>query len=442
MNETSRHRTRLCLLGASLDTGNLGVSALAESSVKAVLSRWPDADLTLLGGGRADEEYDLTISGRQVRVKKLAIRFGKNLFLPNHLWVLFACGVLLRLFRGRRLRQILAARNQCIKTITQAHLVVDIAGGDSFSDIYGMRRFFWACSRQYLIKLFRKPLILLPQTYGPFNRRISRILARPILKYAAAVYSRDKDGIGYVQKLIGSKNGEAKAKFMPDIGFILDPVKPDEGAIQYIEETKSRGNILVGLNISGLLFNGGYTRNNMFNLKADYPQLVNSIIDMLLGYDKTRVLLVPHVFPPPGFEISSDLIVCRKVYEQNKARHTDRILLAGREYDCKQAKYLIGLCDFFIGSRMHSCIAALSQCIPSMGLAYSRKFAGVFGSIGVGDLVVDLRLFEKKRVLQRIDTAFQRRDILRERLKEIIPGVRVHLSNLFDEVESDVKCVR
>ncbi|MBW2647335.1 MAG: hypothetical protein JRE23_14395 [Deltaproteobacteria bacterium] len=27
-------------------------------------------------------------------------------------------------------------------------------------------------------------------------------------------------------------------------------------------------------------------------------------------------------------------------------------------------KYSIGLCDFFIGARMHSAIAALSQCAP------------------------------------------------------------------------------
>ena len=46
-------------------------------------------------------------------------------------------------------------------------------------------------------------------------------------------------------------------------------------------------------------------------------------------------------------------------------------------------KAVIGQCDFFIGSRMHACIAALSQGVPCVGVAYSMKFAGVFDTVGM-----------------------------------------------------------
>ena len=46
-------------------------------------------------------------------------------------------------------------------------------------------------------------------------------------------------------------------------------------------------------------------------------------------------------------------------------------------------KYLIGQCDFFVGSRMHSCIAAVSQCVPAVSIAYSDKFIGVMATLGL-----------------------------------------------------------
>ena len=66
-------------------------------------------------------------------------------------------------------------------------------------------------------------------------------------------------------------------------------------------------------------------------------------------------------------------------------------MIVDREYDQHEIKGVIGMCDFFVGSRMHACIGALSQGIPCVGVAYSMKFRGVFESVGVADWVVDSR---------------------------------------------------
>jgi len=44
-----RERPRVGLLGASFDTGNLGVGALAAASIKCVLRRWPEAEIFIVG---------------------------------------------------------------------------------------------------------------------------------------------------------------------------------------------------------------------------------------------------------------------------------------------------------------------------------------------------------------------------------------------------------
>jgi len=45
--------------------------------------------------------------------------------------------------------------------------------------------------------------------------------------------------------------------------------------------------------------------------------------------------------------------------------------------DAREIKAVISQCDLFIGMRFHSTIAALSQSIPTIGLSYSPKFAGL-----------------------------------------------------------------
>ena len=47
--------------------------------------------------------------------------------------------------------------------------------------------------------------------------------------------------------------------------------------------------------------------------------------------------------------------------------------MIAHEYDQHAIKSIIGRCDFFIGSRMHACIAALSQKIPTAAVAIVKN---------------------------------------------------------------------
>jgi polysaccharide pyruvyl transferase WcaK-like protein len=91
------------------------------------------------------------------------------------------------------------------------------------------------------------------------------------------------------------------------------------------------------------------------------------------------------------------------------------------------------MCDFFIGSRMHACIAALSQCIPTVGIAYSKKFSGVFESIQVGHLVADPRIINEKKILEIIENAFDDRQNIKEGLQKMIPQVKKQILSIFAE---------
>jgi polysaccharide pyruvyl transferase WcaK-like protein len=421
---------RIGLLGASFDTGNMGVGALTESSIKIILNRWPDAEVTLLDSGRAVCEEQLRIGGKGIRVKKLPIRFCGDVFLANHFIVFCLYGLLFKVFRGERFKRFCARRNACLNHIIQMNMVADITGGDSFSDIYGMRRFTLGFLRKWLVLLFNKDLIMLPQTYGPFKRPLARTMAKFILNRAAVVYSRDRAGLEYVNTLLNHRmNG--KARFAPDVAFVLDAKKPHIFSIAPSEIVRKENSIVIGLNVSGLLFNGGYDRNNMFGLKANYPALVYGIIDYFMKNESAIVLLVPHVFSPKG-TVESDPDVCRAVYEKLRHKYENRLFVVSDKYDQGQIKYIIGMSDFFIGSRMHACIASISQGIPVAAIAYSKKFSGVFESIGLADCVIDARYLDGGEALRKVAEIFKRRDQIRKHIEDTMPQVKQRVLNLFD----------
>jgi polysaccharide pyruvyl transferase WcaK-like protein len=143
-----------------------------------------------------------------------------------------------------------------------------------------------------------------------------------------------------------------------------------------------------------------------------------------------NVLLIPHVFGTDA-NSESDLVACEKVYQDLKSIHGDKIGFVSSRHDQSEIKKIIGSCEFVIGARMHACIAALSQNVPAVALAYSDKFKGVMQTLGVDRLVVDPRNMDEEEVLKALSIAYKERGAIRRELERRMPEVRKTVLNLF-----------
>jgi hypothetical protein len=226
---------------------------------------------------------------------------------------------------------------------------------------------------------------------------------------------------------------QARGRFAYDMGFALEPVLPISDLPQKIRSLKSN-HILIGFNPSGLLASGGYNAKNMFGLKADYWLSVDATLSTLFHESKCHVLLVPHVFGPET-NGESDVVACKKIYDRYHAQYADRLHYFPEYLDHHETKFLIGQCDFFLGSRMHACIAALSQCVPAVGLAYSRKFIGVMELVGDGAFVIDLRHADVATIAAKVNHAWQKRLTMQSALLDQIPKLKLSVLNLCSRTE-------
>jgi polysaccharide pyruvyl transferase WcaK-like protein len=312
-----------------------------------------------------------------------------------------------------------------------ADFVGEIRGGDSFSDIYGLRRLLLGVIPSVIVILMRKNLTLLPQTYGPFRSRIAKGVARLIMTRSTKLFSRDKDSVEVVQELLRHKGRNKKTGFCPDIAFVMESTTPREMAI-HPPLTPHNSAPLIGLNISSLLyFFRERTHGNRFGLKIKYDEFNQALLKQLMEQTEANVLLIPHVFW--GGNEPNELDICNSIYAQMN-RFSDRIHLVTRQYDQSEMKGIIGMCDFLIGARMHACIAALSQCIPTIGLAYSRKFHGVFQSVQAEQMVVDMREKNQDEALDLIFDALDRRESLAKSLERNIPKIQSQIWDNFKDL--------
>ena len=432
MNLSNKKSPSFIILGASLSTGNLGVSALLASVVQGIVHHFPDARIQLLTGMRDTALQRVQFSGgRDVHIGSVGTRCNKTVWRKNHLLRL-----LLSVWFSRMLPLSLRIkwinRNPYLNAVTSARAVMDITGGDSFSDIYGQRRLALGCLRKFIVLASGPNLILLPQTYGPFKSRMSRFLARGVLRRAAGIYSRDRESLDQIRQLMGKRKMRAVPQLCPDVAFILEPKESKFDLLaKDNSKLKTQNSKLIGLNISGLLFNGGYTQNNQFGLSCDYKRLVKDIITYFARQQDCCVLLVPHVIPD-NMPVENDLDACKSVWQSLPKDLQEKVIVVDGQYDQNEIKYIIGQCDFFLGSRMHATIAALSQCIPAVGLAYSKKFAGVFETVGVADSVVDMRNRDESEIPKRIQELYQNRTETQNILRNTIPVAQHKVLSIFD----------
>lgn len=303
--------------------------------------------------------------------------------------------------------------------VRDCDLVLDISAGDSFADIYGTRRFAYNLLSKLVVLAARRPLALSPQTIGPFDRWWTKPLAALTMRGAQRVVTRDALSSDYLKSMgLGHKLIEAT-----DVAFRLP----------FDEQRQPRsGKTKVGLNISGLLYNGGHTRNNSHALTLDYPALADRLCAYFAGRADCELHLVGHVNSETN-SIEDDYRVARLLAEKHPGA-----VLAPVFADPSQAKSYIAGLDFFAGSRMHACIAAFSSGVPVVPMAYSRKFLGLFGSLGY-DHVADCRELNTDDARDAVIGAFSRRGQLRVDLEAALARAEAKLSAYEDFLHHTLK---
>ncbi len=356
MNKTSDiGRIKVAFFWQTFSSSNLGVGALAEGNLAVVRKACERAGLALDAIEFCHSERDLSAP------QKHGVEVGPPMSL----------------------KRMLLGDASFPTALRQCQVAIDIGEGDSFADIYGFKRLLMLTASKSLCIKYKVPLVIAPQTIGPFESWWSRWMSRKVMLGATKVFARDGLSMAYLK----SNVADARSDEVIDVAFRLPFTKG--------ERFNTDGKTHIGINVSGLLYNGGYTQNNQFGLKVDYKKLIDLLLAQLAARDNTVLHLVGHVLSDE-MPVEDDYKVISEIRES-----LPQVRLAPKFRTPSEAKSYISRLDFFTGARMHACIGAFSSGVAVVPMAYSRKFNGLFNSLGYGH-IADLKAHTTEEALAQV----------------------------------------
>lgn len=315
---------RVLILWADDTSENLGVRALGQGSAALIERAWPGAETTFHSFGQRSRLLPLGRVRSLVRERVTGSRGTKD-------W------------------------------LASFDLVLDTRAGDSFADIYGPQRLRMMSAVAEFATQSGTPVVMGPQTIGPFESRQGRALARFSLRRSRLTMARDSVSSRYAASI-----GRPVDLLTTDVAFAL-PVP-----------TRSSVHDVV-LNISGLLWHPGP------HVDAErYRETVSRLYAELVARGRA-VTLLAHVIDSDARLSDNDVTA---IDQFRALGNLDAEVVVPSSLD--EVRQVVASAAVVIGSRMHACLNALSVGTPAIPLAYSRKFEPLLSDLG-WTRTVDLR---------------------------------------------------
>lgn len=288
-----------------------------------------------------------------------------------------------------------------LKEFNSLDCIFDITYGDGFSDIYGK---MWNVNTNILkqiANMSKTPMILLPQTYGPYKSRFLKRWAVHIVKKSAMAFSRDKQSADEMANM-GCKNVIPVTDIAFALPFYKDIFEIDEDAFH------------IGFNVSSLLWDGGHD----IKLKTDYREYCRRVIMRYTNEPGVKLHLIPHVIDKINdASPENDSRVCKLLHKE----FPETILAPDFDTPIQAKSYICNM-DVFIGARMHSTIGSMSSGVPTIPFSYSKKFEGLFGNLEY-PYVISATQIDTGEAVSLTEKYIQDRDALEANRKRSMSGV-------------------
>lgn len=271
-------------------------------------------------------------------------------------------------------------------------------GGDNYSLDYG-RPLGFILLDNYL-RRHGVPVVLWGASVGPFESDpefATTMIAH--LRTMQDIFVRESDSYEYLKQ----RDFGRHLHQMSDPAFVMEPVEPPSGKIGCELPTDA-----VGLNLSPLM--AKYVTGGDMDA---WVKMGAEIVQCIVKTTEYKVLLIPHVTNVGG----DDHAFLRNVVDSCDNNSRNNIFCVGNKLSAAETKWVISHCAVFAGARTHSTIAALSSCVPTLSLAYSRKAMGLNQDIfGNQEYCLQPTGITPSCVAQHITTLLSRRHAISEQL--------------------------
>ncbi len=345
--------------------------------------------------------------------------WNKLLALPYACWLLCA-GWTYRYLRLQLLPYKVEHRNLML-AYYDADLVVVIGGGH----LYGLHpfniTFLWLWLGLALAIIMGKPLLFLPQSFGPIEGIVQRRLLRWLLEHGTFVSAREYRSLQILAE-IGYRH---RVVVLPDLAFTATEALP------HIVNASLPGYISLCNGQSptvGLTLMDWGKQNKRFTNQQGYEEAILTLITYVRDRYNAQIILFAQCTGPT--DAHDDRRIARKIIASIEEREGLYFIDETLAPDILKAAYR--KLDVLVATRMHSAIFALSVEVPTLVINYLHKSVGIMEMLGLAHHTLDINQIQADNLCQSFDCLWQERTAVREGLSKRIPAFQSTLLYLPD----------
>lgn len=318
-----------------------------------------------------------------------------------------------------------------------ADIVLDFNGDVFPADVRTVARLLLHLTDVLTISCLGVPMVEFVSSPGPFNTSITRFVSKVVYGRMALIMNREEISSGLLRKL-GVTDVPIIETACPS--FLLEPGSGNVAE----QELKSESVDLLRRPLIGMNLCGYNLPQHTWGIMEDYSGLDRFVpaVRFMLDELSAHIVIIPHVHwinpyvSYHEFIHGPDYEICLRLAERfaDYAGEGSISVLRGC-YSAKDTKAVIGRCDLFVSGRLHAGIAALSQAVPTVYVAYGHKHKGVARIVGQEEYVVED--ISASVLTETVKKAWGRREDIRASLKKRLPRVEA-LSTMSFEILRDM----
>lgn len=395
----------------AFERGNRGDAALLTVAIQQLREAFPGAEISIAGCEDPDRwptfegvpnlgsirRYvgDRT-SRRCVRIRRKAVAaaVAAAVAVPGST----------RLLRPLSAMLPVEMRNE-VHALSTADLVVSLGGGylNARATLAADLSIAFLLFPLWIAQRLGVPVILAPQSFGPFPHWQQRMIVRQVLNASSAIVAREAISVSMLEG-IGIRTRRI--------------VRGADGAFTFRGRSTRRWRHDLGITASTTLVLVTVRRFLDQPHQQTYEDTMASAIRHILVDPACTVILVPQVTctdPDDDDGLVNDRIAA--------TIDDPRLMsLRGNGLDHHDLFALYGSADFIIGTRFHSVIFGLCSGVPCVAIEYDHKTRGIMEDLGLRRWVIHMTEASPERLIPLIDTMMAEGETYRRHLAAVLPA--------------------
>lgn len=296
------------------------------------------------------------------------------------------------------------------RALKEADLIVVCGGGYLGGDA------FWGnLNHLHQIKInssYKKRMIVLGASVEPTTKWYIRRMLKNTLKKVDRFYSREYVTTDFLQKDLELCN----VVEMPDMAFFFEKTDTPVNVREKFNIEKKR--IVVGITMRDC-----FRKKEYAAFKSDYVNAMRKILSGLIREYQCFVCCIPFC----RNQGDDDREITEYVIDGLEEKMKERVAVLDGDFAPGQLKDILGQMDYFVGTRMHSNIFAMSVGVPTTAIKYEEKTQGIMTMLGMETSIFDAYHLDAEGVLKNVGEHMKNREEISKTLKEKVERFKVQI---------------